>query len=474
LFGLNERDLFVRVDGGVDEEILCRLFLLSLLAWLIGFVWHAPDGAPTLGAFWLANILAAVILATSIEYALLSRTAVTDMTLTFFLTLGFLAAARHLESGRLGAAIAAGCAFGLATLTKGPVGAIIPCVALAGYGVATRRRGMLALRPLAAAATGFLATAAPWYVYMLLAHRDLVLSEFLGRENLGRFMNPEHRQVPLYYVWVFAAGMMPWSAALPAALDRAVRDWWQGEDRTGSPPGTVFALGWFTAVVGVFSLSASKLSTYILPAFPPAAFLIADYWRDAFARQRREARTGPLAVACLSAAVSVSVASAMLVLARLGRFQDAGATVAVLAAVVIGAAVAAVAAVRFRRADLFAAFQAASTLAIVLVVVFAWPAIEPSKSTKTLVARLKADGLDGQLAGAYRVQDVSLDFYLGRAVAHEHDPGELLGRVKSDPNRLWVIPSGDSGLIGPGAPFVVTPVMTVSRRSVVRLSPKPS
>ena len=47
--------------GGIDEEILLRLFLLSLLAWLIGFAWHLPDGKPTLGALWLANIIAAVI-----------------------------------------------------------------------------------------------------------------------------------------------------------------------------------------------------------------------------------------------------------------------------------------------------------------------------------------------------------------------------------------------------------------------------
>jgi|SRR5579871_652676 MFS family permease len=47
--------------GGIDEELLLRLFLLSLLAWLIGFVWHLPGGLPTVGAFWLANILAAVI-----------------------------------------------------------------------------------------------------------------------------------------------------------------------------------------------------------------------------------------------------------------------------------------------------------------------------------------------------------------------------------------------------------------------------
>jgi len=47
--------------GGMAEELLCRLFLLSLLAWLIGFAWHVPGGKPTLGALWLANILAAVI-----------------------------------------------------------------------------------------------------------------------------------------------------------------------------------------------------------------------------------------------------------------------------------------------------------------------------------------------------------------------------------------------------------------------------
>jgi hypothetical protein len=47
--------------GGIDEEILLRLFLLSLLAWLIGFVWHLPGGRPTLGALWLANVIAAVI-----------------------------------------------------------------------------------------------------------------------------------------------------------------------------------------------------------------------------------------------------------------------------------------------------------------------------------------------------------------------------------------------------------------------------
>lgn len=47
--------------GGIDEEILLRLFVLSLLAWLIAFVWHVPGGGPAAGALWVANILAAVL-----------------------------------------------------------------------------------------------------------------------------------------------------------------------------------------------------------------------------------------------------------------------------------------------------------------------------------------------------------------------------------------------------------------------------
>jgi hypothetical protein len=47
--------------GGIDEEILLRLFTLSLLAWLLGFAWHAPDGRPALGALWVATVLAALL-----------------------------------------------------------------------------------------------------------------------------------------------------------------------------------------------------------------------------------------------------------------------------------------------------------------------------------------------------------------------------------------------------------------------------
>lgn len=47
--------------GGIVEEVLLRLFLMSMLAWLGSFVSKTREGKPTSGVFWSANILAAVI-----------------------------------------------------------------------------------------------------------------------------------------------------------------------------------------------------------------------------------------------------------------------------------------------------------------------------------------------------------------------------------------------------------------------------
>jgi hypothetical protein len=47
--------------GGIVEEILLRLFVMSLLAWLGSFVNKTKDGKPTNAIFWIANILAAVL-----------------------------------------------------------------------------------------------------------------------------------------------------------------------------------------------------------------------------------------------------------------------------------------------------------------------------------------------------------------------------------------------------------------------------
>ena len=47
--------------GGIAEEILLRLFMMSLLVWLGRFISKTPEGRPTSTTIWVANILAAVL-----------------------------------------------------------------------------------------------------------------------------------------------------------------------------------------------------------------------------------------------------------------------------------------------------------------------------------------------------------------------------------------------------------------------------
>ncbi|MFQ5885906.1 MAG: type II CAAX prenyl endopeptidase Rce1 family protein [Anaerolineae bacterium] len=47
--------------GGIAEEILLRLFLVSLLAWLISRVWNDKEGKPTAGGMWLVIVVASVL-----------------------------------------------------------------------------------------------------------------------------------------------------------------------------------------------------------------------------------------------------------------------------------------------------------------------------------------------------------------------------------------------------------------------------
>ena len=47
--------------GGIAEEILLRLFVMSLLAWLGSFISKTKNGKPTNIVFWVANILAAIL-----------------------------------------------------------------------------------------------------------------------------------------------------------------------------------------------------------------------------------------------------------------------------------------------------------------------------------------------------------------------------------------------------------------------------
>ena len=55
------KGLLASFYGGINEEVLLRLFLMSLLAWLGKFISKTATGQPSTPVFWVANILAAIL-----------------------------------------------------------------------------------------------------------------------------------------------------------------------------------------------------------------------------------------------------------------------------------------------------------------------------------------------------------------------------------------------------------------------------
>jgi hypothetical protein len=47
--------------GGINEELLMRLFGLSALAWLLSLIFHTEVGTPTVAVLWIVNIVMTII-----------------------------------------------------------------------------------------------------------------------------------------------------------------------------------------------------------------------------------------------------------------------------------------------------------------------------------------------------------------------------------------------------------------------------
>jgi 4-amino-4-deoxy-L-arabinose transferase-like glycosyltransferase len=437
-----------------------------------------------LAVFWVGRrsrlgergaFVAALVLAANLEYALLARAAVTDITLTLFVTLGMLAVERYLARGRALTMGLAGAAFGLAALTKGPVGFLLPAVALVAYAGLAARTDLLRPRALLAGVAGALLTAAPWYAYMLSAHRELLLDTFIGQGNLGRFLTPEHSSFPLYYVVVFAVGLLPWSGALPAALAGAARpSAWAAERGPGREAGPLFLLCWFGAVVLVFQVTASKLPTYVLPAFVPAAILMGGYWDRALpgGAKRKTARHA-LVSACLGLAASLLLSVASVVALREPAWADARAGAFPLCAVLVaGSAIALVGALRGSASAVVASHAAGAMVAMLIVVALVLPRLERARSALPMVRELEREGVASDVRGIAIARNwYGFDFYLGRSVPRTAVEA-LASSVAERPGGIWIVRNEDRAAVLADPAFEGETVLAGQSFTAVRLTPR--
>lgn len=137
------------------------------------------------------------------------------------------------------------------------------------------------------AIAAFSVVALPWYVLCARRNPDF-LHVFIFQHNFERYLTPlfQHQQPFWFFGPITILALLPWSALLIAAVTEALRLW--REKSWKNSPG-FFVACWAVFPIVFFSFSQSKLPSYILPAVPALALVIAISAGRAFQRSRANA-----------------------------------------------------------------------------------------------------------------------------------------------------------------------------------------
>lgn len=262
--------VFSKIAGGVNEWTVRLPSALSAMGLVLTVYCLGRDFfRPRVG------FLAGLVCATSARVLWESRWAHTDMLFTFIFTLSLYFLSRAILKGSLPRDfLIAYALMGLATLTKGLIGIVLPGLILTAF-VAFRWewRRLLEWRLISGAAV-FLLIVAPWFYLVAVKTGGEWLEQFILIHHLQRYAGAiGHREPFYYYLLNFPADFLPWTVfGIPAlyAQRRSLRDL--------QKPIPLFFVLWFAAIFMFFNLSDSKRSLYLLPAFSPAVLFIARYF----------------------------------------------------------------------------------------------------------------------------------------------------------------------------------------------------
>lgn len=261
-------------------------------------------------------ILAGLTLLSAHQYIRLGRMGRVDMTLTFFETLALFAfwwwfdglpRAQGERRSRNAMIYVAALAMGLGVLSKGPVGAMIPGLAIGIFVIAQGRlREVLRRLPVGAVAMAIL-IAASWYVAGYVSAKHALLSRQLGSENFGRFFGALGSSPPWYYLGPLLFSSLP--VSLLVALGVCTVFFASRGSEAPAPEGArarqavmLMAIFWLVTLA-FFSLAAYKSRWYLLPMWPAAAVILAWWIKEMGARYGRSLIEGGFAAICTAVAV---------------------------------------------------------------------------------------------------------------------------------------------------------------------------
>lgn len=211
-----------------------------------------------------------VLLLSSVEFFLISKSIITDAVLFLFFSATLLFFYLGYSENRPLFWYLTYVSAGLAVLTKGPIGVLLPGLIITLFLLWQRDWQVLKRCKLFSGTLLCALVAVPWYAAMYAIHGSDFINTFFGVHNFLRATVSEHPRdnVWYYYLLVNALALFPWSALVPLCLWQR---WREGERWETSEK---FLLLWAGVIFVFFQCMATKYITYTYPLlFPMSIFL---------------------------------------------------------------------------------------------------------------------------------------------------------------------------------------------------------
>jgi len=210
-----------------------------------------------------------------------SRTAVSDALLTGTLGISLLLFWRRMASLNNDQCISAWVFLGFAILTKGPVAFVLALLTITSFLITQKdwKTLFFKINP----KKGFLITiliSVPWYILELIKEGKPFWDNFFGYHNFQRYTSVvnNHAEPFWFFLYIMIFASLPFTPFLYHGIFKAFRDFLKSSKDICNVSETLhtYSLCWLSSVLIFFSISATKLPSYWLPAIPAASILISN------------------------------------------------------------------------------------------------------------------------------------------------------------------------------------------------------
>lgn len=240
------------------------------------------------------GIISALILATSLEFIVLSKLAILDILLTMCVGLSLYAGFMTFFCKEKNKKYFWWLFYffsGLSVMAKGIPGFVIPFGSMFFASVFSRKfKDIFKPQYFLVGSLIFLAVVLPWHILMLKTYNPLFFDEYIMKHHVARFLSSKdlgRKEAFYFFFLVILWGFIPWILSAAAVCISKLKkikfyilehlEW-----ETLADSRKFMILNWVALlfILIFFSSSSTKLITYILPIYFPMAFLMGWVWTN--------------------------------------------------------------------------------------------------------------------------------------------------------------------------------------------------